>query len=44
MKIKGKSTATLKKAYKRLLVTNPIKAGYIKNYLYGKEKRKELII
>ena len=33
MKIKGKTTNTLIKAYHRLKITNPIKAGHIKNYL-----------
>jgi hypothetical protein len=40
MKIKGKRTATLKKEYDRLKKSNPIKAGYIKNYLYGKRNNK----
>ena len=32
MKIKGKSEKILLKAYDRLIKTNPVKAGYIKNY------------
>ena len=32
MKIKGKSEKPLFKAYDRLIKTNPVKAGYIKNY------------
>ena len=35
MKIKGKSKATLIKAYYRLKKSNPIKAGYVKRYLKG---------
>jgi hypothetical protein len=32
MKIKGKSEKTLIKAYERLQDSNPVKAGYIRNY------------
>ena len=32
MKIKGKPEKPLLKAYDRLIKTNPIKAGYIRNY------------
>lgn len=39
MKIKGKSKATLEKAYKRLVKSNPVKAGHIKNHLRKMEEK-----
>ena len=33
MKIKGKGIRTLQRRYRKLLLTNPVKAGHIRNYL-----------